>query len=89
VLGAPEYEMKFACPWDAGQVELPPGMTLAEKTATSLKVRVERPEESNPRLLQTLAARSAPLMSFQEEPRTLEQVYLKVMADVKGNGHVG
>lgn len=89
VLGAPEYEMKFAHAWDAGEVEMPPGMTLAKKTATSLKVRAERPQESNPKLLHTLAARSAPVLSFQEEPRTLEQVYLKVMADVKGNGHVG
>jgi ABC-2 type transport system ATP-binding protein len=89
VLGAPEYEMKFAHPWDAGEMEMPSGVTLAEKTATSLKVRVERPQESNPKLLHALSSRSAPLVSFQEEPRTLEQVYLKVMADVKGNVYVG
>jgi len=89
VLGAPEYEVKFAHPWDAGEVVMPSGVTLAEKTATSLKVRVERPHESNPKLLQALSSRSAPLMSFQEEPRTLEQIYLKVMDEVKGNGHVG
>lgn len=89
VLGAPEYEIKFAHPWDAGEIEMPSGMTLAGKTETSLKVRVERPQESNPALLHALSARSAPLMSFQEEPRTLEQVYLKVMADVKGNTYVG
>jgi ABC-2 type transport system ATP-binding protein len=89
VLGAPEYEMKFAHPWDAGKMEMPSGVTLAEKTATSLKVRVERPQESNPKLLHALSSRSAPLVSFQEEPRTLEQVYLKVMADVKGNVYVG
>ncbi len=89
VLGAPEYEVKFAQPWDMGELEMPVGMTLAHKTATSLRVRVERPQESNPALLHALSAKSAPFMSFQEEPRTLEQVYLKVMADVRGDIHVG
>jgi ABC-2 type transport system ATP-binding protein len=68
---------------------MPSGVTLAGKTATSLTVRVERPHESNPILLHALSAKSAPLVSFQEEPRTLEQVYLKVMGDVKGHVNVG
>jgi ABC-2 type transport system ATP-binding protein len=89
VLGAPEYEVKFAREWDAGEMEMPAGVTVAGKTATSLKVRVERPHESNPHFVQALTARSAPMMSFQEEPRTLEQVYLKVMADVRGGVNAG
>lgn len=89
VLGAPEYEMKFSHDWDAGEMEMPPGMTVAGKTPTSLKVRVERPYESNPQFVRALTAKAAPLLSFQEEPRTLEQVYLKVMADVKGGANVG
>jgi ABC-2 type transport system ATP-binding protein len=70
-------------------MEMPAGMTVSGKTATSLKVRVERPHESNPQFVRALTAKSAPLMSFQEEPRTLEQVYLKVMADVKGGVYAG
>jgi hypothetical protein len=31
-----------------------------------------------------LISRNAPLVSFQEVPRRLEQVYLKTMADVQG-----
>ncbi|MEW6401501.1 MAG: ABC transporter ATP-binding protein [Chloroflexota bacterium] len=89
VLGPPEYELKFAHPWDAGELEMPSGVTLAGKTATGLKVRVERPQEANPKLLHALSAKSAPVMSFQEDPPTLEQVYLKVMSDVKGNANVG
>jgi hypothetical protein len=64
-------------------------MTLLEKTATHWKVRVERPEEANPLLINRLSAGSAPVMSFQESPRSLEQVYLKVMAEVKGSVYVG
>lgn len=88
VLGASEYVIKFASAWDASRLELPNGMELLEKTPTSLKVRVEAPEESNPELVQRLTSLSAPVVAFQEETRTLEQVYLKVMAVAKGKEYV-
>ena len=88
VLGASEYVIKFASAWDASRLELPNGMELLETTPTSLKVRVETPEESNPELVQRLISLSAPVVAFQEETRTLEQVYLKVMAAAKGKEYV-
>ncbi len=88
VLGASEYVIKFASAWDASRLDLPNGMELLEKTPTSLKVRVEAPEESNPELVQRLTSLSAPVVAFQEETRTLEQVYLKVMAAAKGKEYV-
>jgi ABC-2 type transport system ATP-binding protein len=88
VLGAPEYEIKFSDEWDSSGLELPQGVELLARTATSLKVRVERPQESNPLILKNLSKKSASVMAFQEEPRTLEQVYLKVMADAKGRENV-
>ena len=88
VLGSPEYEIKFSDAWDSSGLELPKDVTLLSRTATSLKVRVERPQESNPQILKTLSAKSASVMAFQEEPRTLEQVYLKVMSEAKGSEHV-
>jgi ABC-2 type transport system ATP-binding protein len=84
VLGASEYEIKFSDTWDSSGVELPKDVAVLSRTATSLKVRVERPQESNPLILKALSAKSASVMAFQEEPRTLEQVYLKVMADARG-----
>ena len=88
VLGLPEYIVKFASGWDASRLELPKGMEMLEKTATSLKVRVEAPEQLNPELIQRLTSMSAPVVAFQEETRTLEQVYLKVMATAKGKEYV-
>ncbi len=88
VLGASEYVIKFASAWDASRLELPNGMELLETTPTSLKVRVEAPEDSNPELVQRLTSLSAPVVAFQEETRTLEQVYLKVMAAAKGKEYV-
>ena len=59
-------------------------MTLAYRDAYSLRFRVEVPQATNPLLVNALTARNAPLVSFQEVPRRLEQVYLKTMADAQG-----
>ena len=88
VLGLPEYEVKFSADWDSTGLELPQGVEMLSRTATSFKVRVENPQEANPQILKNLSAKSASVMAFQEEPRTLEQVYLKVMADAKGRENV-
>ena len=88
VLGSPEYEIKFTDAWDSSRLELPKDVEMLSQTPTSLKVRMERPQDSNPQILKALTARAASVMAFQEEPRTLEQVYLKVMAEAKGSEHV-
>lgn len=88
VLGTPEYEIKFSEAWDSSGLVLPNDVDMLSRTATSLKVRVKRPQESNPLILKALSAKSASVMAFQEEPRSLEQVYLKVMADAKGRENV-
>ncbi len=85
-LGLPEYEIKFSAAWHESRVDLPQGVEILSRTATSLKVRVAAPSVTNPLILKSLSA--APVMAFQEEPRTLEQVYLKVMAKAKGFEHV-
>lgn len=87
-LGAPKYIVQFAREWDSAALELPQGTTLIEKTPTALKVRIDAPQETNPELIRRLAALSAPLLSFQEETRSLEQAYLQAMAMAKGNSHV-
>ena len=84
VLGPVEYEAKFAHDFDAGELELPKGVTLASRSANSLRFRVEAPQTVNPILVNSLISRHAPLVSFQEVPRKLEQVYLKTMADAQG-----
>ncbi len=88
VLGAPEYEVRFAQDWDSSGLTVPSGVELLSRTANSLQIRVERPKESNSEILNRLSAMAAPVMALQEQPRTLEQVYLKVMADAKGYSNV-
>lgn len=84
VLGPVEYEATFARDFDAGHLDLPQGVTLAARSANSLRFRVEAPQAVNPTLVHALTSRNAPLVSFQEVPRKLEQVYLKTMADAQG-----
>ena len=84
VLGPVEYEAKFAHEFDAGEFELPAGAVLASRSATSLRFRVEAPQDVNPKLVNALTSRNAPLVSFQEVPKKLEHVYLKTMADAQG-----
>ena len=84
VLGPVEYEAKFAYEFDAGELDLPSGVLLADRSATSLRFRVEAPQEANPKLVNALTSRNAPLVSFHEVPKKLEHVYLKTMADAQG-----
>lgn len=83
VLGPVEYEARFAHEFDAGDLDLPSGVMMADRSATSLRFRVESPREANPKLVTALTTRNAPLVSFQEVPRKLEHVYLKTMADAQ------
>jgi len=83
VLGPAEYQAVLAEPWEPNGVEWPQGVALTQWSATHLHFRVERPQQDNPRLIGALSARRAPLIAFQESPRSLEQVYLKVMAEAQ------
>ena len=83
ILGPREYEVRFAQDWD-GMLDLPDGSWLTDRTANLLRFRVEQPQVVNPLLVHALSARSAPVLSIQEAPRSLEQVYLKVMAEAQG-----
>jgi ABC-2 type transport system ATP-binding protein len=84
VLGPVEYEAKFAHNFDVGDLNLPRGVTLASRSPDSIRFRVDAPQAVNPLLVSALTSRNAPLVSFQEVPRRLEQVYLKTMAEAQG-----
>jgi ABC-2 type transport system ATP-binding protein len=80
LLGPPEYEVTLASDWTESSLPLPEGVDLLERSNRSLRFRVQQPLESNPKLVQALTSRAAPVVSVQEVPRNLEQVYLQVMA---------
>jgi ABC-2 type transport system ATP-binding protein len=87
LLGPPEYEVTLASDWSESSLPLPEGVDLLEQSLRSLRFRIRQPLESNPKLVQVLTSRAAPVVSVQEIPRNLEQVYLQVMARAQEVGH--
>jgi ABC-2 type transport system ATP-binding protein len=83
ILGPVEFEARLSHPWQVDGLALPTGVTLSEHDESRLRFRVKRPQESNPELLRHLAKYQAPVMTLQEVPRSLEQVYLKAMAEAQ------
>jgi ABC-2 type transport system ATP-binding protein len=86
VLGVTEYEARLASPWSEDGLALPDGVRLTWRDASALRFTIEDPGIANPRLVQKLAASRAPVLAFQEVPRTLEHVYLKVMERAQSSG---
>ncbi len=83
VLGQTEYEAQLARTWHADGLAMPAGVSMTSRSDLSMRFRVDDPGEANPRLLSELASKQAPMVAFQEVPRSLEQVYLKVMAEAQ------
>jgi ABC-2 type transport system ATP-binding protein len=83
ILGPVEYEAQLSRPWQVDRLVLPEGVALSEYNGSRLRFRVERPQESNPLLIHRLAEIGAPVVTLQEVSRSLEQVYLQVMADAQ------
>ena len=83
ILGPKEYEVRLAQGWDSSGLNLPAGVTLSARDSDWMRFRIEQPQISNPLLVHELSARKAPVVSLQEASRSLEQVYLKVMADAQ------
>jgi ABC-2 type transport system ATP-binding protein len=82
ILGGREYEVKLSRQFRR-KLTLPPGVELCDRSDHTLHFRVKEPKKSNPLLVQELAAKKAPVVSLQESSRSLEQAYLKVMAEAQ------
>ncbi len=81
VLGNPEYEVHFSSTWNIQDFKTPSDVELIEKTPLKLRFRSQNPDKFNALVLQKLSEVKAPVLTLEEVPRSLEQVYLKVMAD--------
>jgi len=80
LLGPAEYEVCLSVDIDGHKPHLPPEVDITSVGVRSLRFRTERPEQVNPQLLQSLFEQELPVMSLQEVPRSLEQVYLQAMS---------
>lgn len=64
---------------DLHQLQLPDGIEVTDYREDGLRFKTTDAPRHNPVFVRALAAHGIPVISLQEVPRNLEQVYLKVM----------
>ena len=87
LLGATLYELRLAPPLSAALV--PPlldGLVTVESvTDTAMRYRCAEPNLVNPQILARLAACGLPVLALAELPRSLEEVYLRIVGEEHAN----
>jgi ABC-2 type transport system ATP-binding protein len=79
LLGEPVLELRLAQSLDGLLPELADLVTVESHGENWLRYRTTTPEAVNPRLLQRLAERGTPVVTLSEVPRSLEDVYLRIV----------
>lgn len=79
LLGPVEYEVRFGAPLNGHAIPVAAAAELTGQGTDWIRFRTLRPEVANPQLLQRLLDQGLPVISINEIPRSLEQVYLQVM----------
>ncbi|HVN54678.1 MAG TPA: ABC transporter ATP-binding protein [Anaerolineaceae bacterium] len=79
LLGPPEYEALLAKPFNGWQANLPDGVELSATGENWLRFQMTRPQQQNPVVLRRLLEHNLEVISFQEVPRSLEQVYIQAI----------
>jgi ABC-2 type transport system ATP-binding protein len=90
VLGAQEFELRLAAPLNGAGLPVLPDIELTARGPDWLRFRSLDPQRDNPLVLRSLLEAGLPVMGLQEVPRSLEDVYLRVMsaAEQKESAHV-
>jgi len=85
LLGLPLYEIQFVDALNGFQMPAMEGVLNLEVGATWLRFTSDQPESANPRILKWLIDQGFEVVSLQEVPRGLENVYLEAVAANGGN----
>ncbi|MEN6410280.1 MAG: DUF4162 domain-containing protein, partial [Anaerolineaceae bacterium] len=90
LLGAPEYDLRLNSPLDGRFPTLPEGVRLIHCGEDWLRLQVEEPETTNPRLLRAALEQGLDVVTLQEVPQSLERVYLQAVTQAaEEDAHVG
>ena len=79
LLGPADYEVQVGSPQRLDQIRLPLDLPVISVGDTWLRFRPSNPEEENALVLQSLLDQGVKVVSLEEIPRSLEQIYLQVM----------
>ena len=83
LMGPTEYEIRLGADWSMDKLEIPQGISIISRGAHGFTFQVDQPVIKNPQLVETLTRAHIPIISLQEIPRSLEQVYLEAMSRVE------
>jgi len=79
LLGPPVYELRLAASLNGYLPQMPAGVSLEERGENWLRYQVQDPAQANSIILRDLLENGVPVVSLQEAPRSLEQVYLQAI----------
>jgi ABC-2 type transport system ATP-binding protein len=80
LLGPLEFELRLGTVTNGSRPPLPPAVEITAFGADWLRFRTLDPLRDNPEVLRALLAHGLPVVSLQEVPRSLEEVYLRAIA---------
>ncbi|MCJ7512338.1 MAG: ABC transporter ATP-binding protein [Anaerolineales bacterium] len=89
VLGCAVMELRLTQPLDGHARVLPRQVRLLDSGDRWLRYETDDPVRDNPALLRSLAQAGASVLSLGEQPRSLEEVYLKVMGGLPSSESAG
>ena len=79
LLGPGEYEIHLATRLNGNIETLLAETQITSRGANWFRYQTDQPDETNPLILRSLLAANLPVVSLQEVPRSLEQVYLRAI----------
>jgi ABC-2 type transport system ATP-binding protein len=88
LLGPAEYELRFDQPLDGRFPDLPSNTCLTTHGGDWLRYRTSEPNTDNPLILRALMEQDYAVVSLQEVPRSLEQVYLQAVQAPAGGERI-
>jgi len=80
LLGPAEYEVRLSETLNGKLLQFPGGAELCFADSYSIRYRAKEPERVNPVILDYLLKEGLRVVSLQEVPRSLEQVYLSAIS---------
>jgi ABC-2 type transport system ATP-binding protein len=84
LLGPAEYELRVGAMLNGHTLDLPVSVELIQSGPDWLRFRSTEPRVSNPQVLRYLLGQGLPVVSLQEVPRSLEEVYLQAISAPDG-----
>ncbi len=83
-LGPPVYEVRLGRAFNDARAALPADIAPTAHGENWFRFASSQAEETNPAVLQALLSHNIPVLSLHRVPRSLEAVYLQVMAAANG-----